>query len=1337
MFINLKTFESIEEAIDEFKQADADKNGIVSESENSEFVDSYDSGLLWSADKKVEISEFMNGVNLAHKFKLKPELFSQNYIDISNTLMKNGHSDVVYGTINYWNELLDLNLQTDDLVNILEGIELNRIPKYNRILVSAIRKLVISMSAQNISSEKIGSVIRKVLNIKCSNRLILFASLLFECGSSADLVFETIYSLDKVRLPKSRVYKKAIEFLEQGLSVDEMLGEMQEYSNLSDIQIGREMGAYKSDGPIWEAHWSSVARDRGCRKGLFGDSDKDYRKACIENAKLIDGFYKNDKFISHIKNDALNSELSKKSRTSLVKYLRRMKDVTKGLSSENKEGIVSAVRNAYLAHRGSFLPGGAPKCNTQNTGLYGYSYDLIDSPLIRMLNEGVPAVIEDNSWKSILKLMKYCDDGNEATVFDKKTIALYKEGAIDTVCKIHEKFSLKYKSRYFEGYIAINDLIPARREELLELVEIVSKYANVSVGAVLRESQIWIQLLLSGSSKALIDFVSKWKFQMPYARINKVAVGIHTLSALSVEERDSVAKSAIALSKYGYELSFADIENLMLIAELNLADFMGPILINGKTFPRHIEYEFLRDSSYRRLVQYIGNKRIKKDMQLPIKNLLSYLVGMNYPYNKSTETIDWVLSLNSAVKIFKVTVEEIWNHLGRDYSSSDREILDIDVVDYSGRLFSDNVVNKFENVIMDYDSLHVLDPNNLDSLQSMLALLRTIGKFRIGALMKSMDFFKFEEYVLENSVYDVINKIDEISNKTYPYMQKTLSGYVSLNESHVEAFKEYVSYSAQESSSVINVNVENMAKINMLVRILEVQAHNDKTKMIRLASILVPELSGAESSWIVKCELLRKIDISSVSAQNIQEFSQYLDLVKLRSFAVKYKIDDLEEKIQSILDNIDLKVLMQSLANDASLDFEDLKIDRVDEIREMINVQSDRVYGDRFVIEIGRAFFNSNPISYDNLNVYLEFAKTWRKGITFTGSIFNRMAQRDVQGIYKIVSNFAYTKIVSFLYQELGNGHDGRDRVEEELARINLSLVEIERLMNREGVAFHVKDGNFAKAVNRISNPNYVLTRASQKIFGGDGSIEGLDGSSLVRRDWKTLPGVDVYAVKIGDKDVATIIKCDRKMVGVDLLMDSSGSVNYKAEKNKRVGKNVFAGALAFATDDNKMTEIAIDDGRILNYLVSVDRQDGFILADQDGHMKMLNKRRLKISDLMSLGDAQNNEDYEDRHLNIFQNLEDFIYFLDTMKKRKLSVLANMLLVDDGKLDDMAVDGATSRRLFVEFDDGSIGILSSSKNMSSLSMTEIAMKVGVRNAIYMDTVSRNEHNVSSIGERYV
>jgi len=84
-------------------------------------------------------------------------------------------------------------------------------------------------------------------------------------------------------------------------------------------------------------------------------------------------------------------------------------------------------------------------------------------------------------------------------------------------------------------------------------------------------------------------------------------------------------------------------------------------------------------------------------------------------------------------------------------------------------------------------------------------------------------------------------------------------------------------------------------------------------------------------------------------------------------------------------------------------------------------------------------------------------------------------------------------------------------------------------------------------------------------------------------------------------------------------------------------------------------------------------------------------------------------------------NLDDFILFTNILKTNKLSLLSNMLLLNNWELSKFKSDWNDSRRFFVEFNDWTFWIIDSSFNMNTKSLMDISSMVWIKNAIYMDT----------------
>ena len=62
-----------------------------------------------------------------------------------------------------------------------------------------------------------------------------------------------------------------------------------------------------------------------------------------------------------------------------------------------------------------------------------------------------------------------------------------------------------------------------------------------------------------------------------------------------------------------------------------------------------------------------------------------------------------------------------------------------------------------------------------------------------------------------------------------------------------------------------------------------------------------------------------------------------------------------------------------------------------------------------------------------------------------------------------------------------------------------------------------------------------------------------------------------------------------------------------------------------------------------------------------------------------------------------------------------------MLLIKGGRPNWLKHDGKTSRRFLLTFKDGSVGVINSSKDMSTSDLIAISLAAGAEQAVYMDT----------------
>jgi hypothetical protein len=177
---------------------------------------------------------------------------------------------------------------------------------------------------------------------------------------------------------------------------------------------------------------------------------------------------------------------------------------------------------------------------------------------------------------------------------------------------------------------------------------------------------------------------------------------------------------------------------------------------------------------------------------------------------------------------------------------------------------------------------------------------------------------------------------------------------------------------------------------------------------------------------------------------------------------------------------------------------------------------------------------------------------------------------------------------------------------------------------------------------------------------------------------------------------------------------------------------------MGMTTGNHKMTELAFSEGIQMNWLLSPKGKDGLLITDMSGNPKILDKREINLSDLVNESDFKDaaisaacarwlksrglkgTKDCLSCTIKPFEDIRDRAFFLKILKLKKYSLLSGMLLINGDEVYKMN-DGQTSRRFFVEFEDGKFGIMNSVEDMSTGDLVDISLKFDVKRAIYMDT----------------
>jgi hypothetical protein len=377
----------------------------------------------------------------------------------------------------------------------------------------------------------------------------------------------------------------------------------------------------------------------------------------------------------------------------------------------------------------------------------------------------------------------------------------------------------------------------------------------------------------------------------------------------------------------------------------------------------------------------------------------------------------------------------------------------------------------------------------------------------------------------------------------------------------------------------------------------------------------------------------------------------------------------------------------------------------VEKTRQDLNEISPEL-GDEFLILTGRNFIRSTPVEAGNIRPLLETALKWKHG--------SAAANRDVQELYGLIAYFIGNYVADFL----------------ELNRIPITK-EVKGTLDTLGIARYRTFANGWRA--KVDKFSLYMGKGDWRYLGsklfGVGRNRSVGTVALGPAGQFQLPeGFSSHSVRdLRGREIAYVFAGDQaRGAGLRIGFDvgyKNGGVSAKQFQEKNAGdKLVLDFPLGFTTGNGKPTDIAIQNGKVESWIMSMDRAHGLVIAYADGTMHIADKTTLHISELFR--DPQTMP-CPDRVLNL-GNIDDYFLFIDIAKSEKLSVAANILLINQDKYV-LIRDNSDSRRLLLEFSDGRIGVLNMNIQVSTAEATQTALGIQLPNgakvvrAVYADT----------------
>lgn len=650
------------------------------------------------------------------------------------------------------------------------------------------------------------------------------------------------------------------------------------------------------------------------------------------------------------------------------------------------------------------------------------------------------------------------------------------------------------------------------------------------------------------------------------------------------------------------------------------------------------------------------------------------------------------------------------------------------------------------------EDLGVFNHQKIEFYEKLFNNLRTANLTLMEEkIINSLGFEKFNKEMSSKSIFEIENIINVIVNRTDPRLgeilfRKTLLPIIGKNP---VIGKTLAGWSAKNAEGKIKIDVtqNNLAKINSILRILNGildvikagDATNDKQglakSIVTNIKMVFPNFTGTGNAEADIKWLFEKFDVEEINFKKLDSLAEFIEFQQLLSSMEKSDIKSSVRYLENKFKDIDF-----SKMSFEGVDYSIFEIQKIENLRALINDKG-RLVGDMLVDMIGSRFLETNCCDYTNIGKLIKFAHAWE----------NPGLERDINGLYQVYSTYAFVEIAGFLKENLerDKSDKNREEIKKKLEKVGVNLDEIIKELEDKNY-LTLTESNAQKAISNLKKGfvGYTFRKGVSKVFGGD-SLE-LDGRKIEIKesDWSKRNGVKVFSLSSGQKEIAKLIKCDPRKIKVKVLAEASGMVNMEKEAENLGRKLIFSAPLTFTTGARKMTELAFRDGIQMNYLLSPYTKDGFLLVNKSGEQKVLNKKRLKISDLISKEDFQNGEIKDliirwakgskievdetrlegllDMPLNPVQKFLDKKTFFELLRLKQYSLLGGMLLIDkhEGK-DEGTVnklkDGVDSRRFYLQFEDGQFGILDSTEAMSSAQMVDLALSVGATKAIYMDT----------------
>ena len=662
-------------------------------------------------------------------------------------------------------------------------------------------------------------------------------------------------------------------------------------------------------------------------------------------------------------------------------------------------------------------------------------------------------------------------------------------------------------------------------------------------------------------------------------------------------------------------------------------------------------------------------KDVLKDNPYRIKGTAEHLLKSGYP----------ILEIQSLLERgFPKNAETGWELFGRAYATNrsptiDRPWQDVPLAE-SIHLHTDHLLSK-------YESLRSLDISKPDVYIQLFSFFRGAGTTELErSMIGTLDYYAFDTMVNERMAAKELPRLFKdmrsFANMVDPTFMTTLVNRVMVQNG--EAVQLYLrNNNIPDKDGTLHVRSANIDAIALYLDIDETPGINPDYK---------------------RTEQPRHVDISDLNIEraSIEELVQIYGIAGRMQRIFEYDHpDDEGRKLAKMQQNLIKRIVPLMTSGALGSQVPDPVL--VERFRQDVNA-AERGAGNELLMTVAERFLEQSR----NVDSLLDFGRSW-------ANFGQASRDRDVGDIFKLVSGFAFNQ--AYVEARKTPGALTPERVS---------------IFERYGIAASPDQSTASKVVSRTLSGQIgtVFQRGLSRATLRPESIVGHVAKASFEKPMRANARAEYLCA---DSENCTKTNAEALLVTVEpthsrirLATGRSGVVDTERVE-REMGENfVFSAPVSFTTGARMVMDVAFSEGQAIGSYIKADGRDGIIVTNQEGAAVVVNKRNLRLGDLGSLGVPIPPEIAETR-IDITRSLGEYKRFFDLMQTNKLSALTNMLLVENGQLQPTVDDRNDSRRMFVTFDNGAMGVINSLKNMPTNRLAGIAVAAGAREAVYMDT----------------